>query len=397
MQLPLAIEGGEPIRQSMLPYGHQWIDDQDINEVIKVLRSEWLTTGPAIQAFEEAFAQTVGAKYAVAVSSGTAALHAAVFAGGIDSSNEVITTPLTFAATANCVRYQAGTVVFADVQKEGLTLDPVRVEESITPKTKAIITVDYSGQPSDLDELNNLARRKGLMVIEDASHSLGATYKGKQVGTLADLTTFSFHPVKHITTGEGGMVTTNNPNLAANLRKFRTHGIATEFRDRKGEWPWFYEMVDLGFNYRLTDLQSALGLSQLKKLSQWIVRRREIATRYTTAFALLPEIETPTIHMDRESAWHLYVIQLNLDRLRVGRSEIFKALRAENIGVNVHYIPVPWHPYYQSLGYKKGEWPVTENAYERIISLPIFPAMTDKDVEDVIAAVRKVIRHYRRG
>ena len=396
MSSSLAIEGGVPIRQSMLPYGHQWIDNQDIDTVIKVLRSEWLTTGPAIQAFEEAFAQTVGAKYAVAVSTGTAALHAAVFVAGVDPSHEVVTTPMTFAATANCVRYQGGTVVVAEVKKQGLNRDPVKVEACITPKTKAIITVDYSGQPSDLDELNDLASKMGLIVIEDASHSLGATYKGNQVGALADLTTFSFHPVKHITTGEGGMVTTNNPDLAANLRRFRTHGIATEFRDRKGEWPWFYEMVELGFNYRLTDLQSALGLSQLSKLSQWIIRRREIATQYTSAFASLPEIETLTILPDRESSWHLYVIQLNLDRLRVRRSEVFKALRAENIGVNVHYIPVPWHPYYQSLGYKKGEWPVTENAYERIISLPIFPAMTDKDVDDVVMAVTKVINHFRK-
>lgn len=396
MPSSLAIQGGVPIRQSMLPYGQQWIDDQDIDEVIKVLRSEWLTTGPAIQTFEEAFAQTVGAKYAVAVSSGTAALHAAVFVAGVDPSHEVVTTPMTFAATANCVRYLGGTVVFADVEKQGLNLDPVKVEESITPKTKAIITVDYSGQPSDLDELNNLALRNGLTVIEDASHSLGAMYKGNKVGALADLTTFSFHPVKLITTGEGGMVTTNNPKLAANLRRFRTHGIATEFRDRQGEWPWFYEMEELGFNYRLTDLQSALGLSQLRKLSQWITRRRQIANQYTSAFATLPEIETPTIVPDRESSWHLYVIQLNLERLRVGRSEVFRALQAENIGVNVHYIPVPWHPYYQFLGYKKGEWPVTENAYERLLSLPIFPAMTDKDVEDVIEAVTKVVIHYRK-
>ena len=217
----LAIEGGTPVRQSMLPYGHQWIDNQDIDEVIKVLRSEWLTTGPAIQAFEEAFAQTVEAKYAVAVSSGTAALHAAVFAAGVGSSHEVITTPMTFVATANCVRHQGGTVVFADVKIQGLNLDPMKVEECITSKTKAIITVDYSGQPSDLDELNNLASRKNLTVIEDASHSLGATYKGSQVGALAALTTFSFHPVMHITTGEGGMVTTNDPDLAANLRRFR--------------------------------------------------------------------------------------------------------------------------------------------------------------------------------
>lgn len=395
-QVVLAINGGSPARASMLPYGRQSVDDQDIQAVVAALRSDWLTTGPKVAEFEAAFAKAVGAGYAVAVSSGTAALHAATFVAGIGLNDEVITTPMTFAATANCVRYQGGTVVFADVRKDTLNLDPAKVEACITPKTKAIVTVDYTGQPSDLDELNDIASRHGLIVIDDASHSLGAMYRTRRVGALADLTTFSLHPVKHITTGEGGMVTTDSPELAARLRRFRTHGITTDFRDREREGSWLYEMVELGFNYRLTDLQSALGLSQLGKLDGWVVRRREIAARYTTAFASLPEIEMPTVLPDRESAWHLYVIRLSLDRLRAGRAEVFKALRAENIGVNVHYIPVPWHPYYQALGYKKGEWPVAESAYERMISLPIFPAMTDGDVEDVIAAVTKVVSHFRK-
>jgi UDP-4-amino-4,6-dideoxy-N-acetyl-beta-L-altrosamine transaminase len=390
----LAIKGGSPVRSTMLPYGRQSVDDQDIQAVLSVLRSGWLTTGPAVTEFETAFAKAVGADHAVAVSSGTAALHAAAFAAGIGSADEVITTPMTFAATANCVRYQGGTVVFADVRRDTLTLDPAKVEALVMPKTKAIITVDFAGQPSDMDDLNALASRHGLTVIEDAAHALGATYRGRRVGALADLTTFSLHPVKHITTGEGGMVTTDDPDMAARLRMFRTHGITTEFRQRETEGSWFYEMTALGYNYRLTDLQSALGLSQLGKLEAWVARRRAIAARYTTAFAALPEIETPIVLPDRQPAWHLYVIRLNLDRLRVGRSELFRALRAENIGVNVHYIPVPWHPYYQSLGYKKGEWPVAEGAYERMISLPIFPAMTDRDVEDVIAAVRKVVTAY---
>jgi UDP-4-amino-4,6-dideoxy-N-acetyl-beta-L-altrosamine transaminase len=392
----LAINGGSPVRASMLPYGRQSVDDQDIQAVVAALRSDWLTTGPKVSEFESAFAKAVGAGYAVAVSSGTAALHAATFAAGIGSADEVITTPLTFAATANSVRYQSGTVVFADVRKDTLNLDPAKVEARMMPKTKAIVTVDYAGQPSDLDELNAIASRHRLTVIEDASHALGATYRTRRVGALADLTTFSLHPVKHITTGEGGMVTTDNPELAARLRRFRTHGITTDFRDREREGSWLYEMVELGFNYRLTDFQSALGLSQLCKLDGWVVRRREIAARYTTAFAALAEIEMPTVLSDRESAWHLYVIRLNLDRLGAGRAEVFKALRAENIGVNVHYIPVPWHPYYQALGYKKGEWPVAESAYERMISLPIFPAMTDGDVEDVVTAVTKVVSHFRK-
>lgn len=392
----LAIKGGPPVRSTMLPYGRQSLGEDDIQAVVGSLRSGWLTTGPKVPEFEEAFAKTVGARFAVAVSSGTAALHAAAFAAGIGQADEVITTPMTFAATANCVRYQGGMVVFADVREDTLNLDPAKVEALVTPKTKAIITVDFAGQPSDMDDLNALASRHGLTVIEDAAHALGATYRGRQVGALADLTTFSLHPVKHITTGEGGMVTTDDPGMAARLRMFRTHGITTEFRQRETEGSWFYEMTELGYNYRLTDFQSALGLSQLSKLEKWVARRRAIAARYTTAFAAVPEIESPAVLQDRESAWHLYVIRLNLDRLRVGRSELFRALRAENIGVNVHYIPVPWHPYYQSLGHKKGEWPVAEGAYERMISLPIFPGMTDRDVEDVIAAAEKVIAHFRR-
>jgi dTDP-4-amino-4,6-dideoxygalactose transaminase len=256
--------------------------------------------------------------------------------------------------------------------------------------------VDFAGQPSDLEELNVLAKQDQVTLIEDASHALGATYRGRRIGSLADMTTFSLHPVKHITTGEGGMVTTDDPDLAGRLRLFRNHGITSDSRQREADGSWFYEMVDLGYNYRITDFQCALGLSQLKKLNGWVQRRREIATQYTSAFSALREIELPATLSDRESAWHLYVIRLNLECLRAGRREVFKALRAENIGVNVHYIPVPWHPYYQRLGYVRGHWPMAENAYERIISLPIFPAMTDSDVCDVITAVSKVISHFRK-
>lgn len=392
----LAIDGGPPARASMLPYGRHWVDEDDIQAVVAALRSGWLTTGPAVAEFEATFAKTVGVTHAVAVTSGTAALHAAAFATGIGPGDEAITTPMTFAATANCVRYQGGTVVFADVRKDTLSLDPGKVEALITPRTKAIITVDYAGQPSDLDELNALASRHRLILIEDAAHALGAMYRGRQVGALAHLTTFSLHPVKQITTGEGGMITTDDPELAARLRMFRTHGITADFHERESAGSWFYEMVALGYNYRLTDLQCALGLSQLGKLAGWLARRRAIADRYMRSFAAIPEIELPALLPDREPAWHLYVIRLNLDRLRAGRAELFQAMRAENIGVNVHYIPVPWHPYYQALGYEKGKWPVAEDAYERILSIPIFPAMTDGDVEDVITALKKVIAHFRR-
>jgi perosamine synthetase len=394
MSATLAIEGGTPTRAAMLPYGRHTVDEDDIDAVVAALRSGWLTTGPAVAEFEAAFAKTVDAAHAVAVTSGTAALHAAQFAADIGPGDEVITTPMTFAATANSIRYQGGTVVFADVRDDTLTLDPAAAARVITPRTKAIVTVDYAGQPSDLDELASLAARQGIALIEDASHALGARYRGRRVGALARLTTFSLHPVKHITTGEGGMITTEDAELARRLRMFRTHGVTTEHGQRADGW--YYEMTALGFNYRLTDLQSALGLSQLGKLDARLERRRAIADRYTAAFGASPEIETPTVLADRDSAWHLYPIRLDLERLRVGRAEVFRALRAENIGVNVHYIPVPWHPYYRSLGYAKGGWPVAEAAYERLVSLPMFPAMTDADVDDVIAAVTKVVRHFRR-
>jgi UDP-4-amino-4,6-dideoxy-N-acetyl-beta-L-altrosamine transaminase len=361
--------------------------------VVTALRSDWLTTGPVIDEFEAAFAKSVGAPHAVALSSGTAALHAAAFAAGIGPADEAVTTPLTFAATANCVLYLGGTVAFADVRPDTLNLDPARVEACLTPRTKAVITVDYTGEPSDLDELEALCSRRGLTLIEDASHALGATYRGRPVGSVARLTTFSLHPVKHITTGEGGIVTTDDAKLAARVRMFRNHGIAREHHRRED---WRYEMTELGFNYRLSDFQAALGLSQLERLGDLIARRRHIAARYARAFAAVPEIEMPVTLPDREAAWHLYVVRLRLEGLRVGRTEVFRALRAENIGVNVHYIPVPWHPYYERLGFRRGGWPVAENAYERMLSLPIFPAMTDADVDDVVSGVDKVLGHYRR-
>ena len=380
----------------MLPYGRQSVDEDDVRSVVEVLRSDWLTTGPKVAEFEASFARVVGAKEAVTVSNGTAALHAAAFAAGIGPGDEVITSPMTFAATANCVRYQGGTVVFADVDPVTLNLAPEQIKAKITKRTKAIIPVDYSGQPSDLEEILALAAAHKLVVIEDAAHALGATYQGRVVGSIAHLTTFSFHPVKHLTTGEGGMVVTDDAALAAKLRLFRNHGIAGDFRQRENQGSWYYEMNDLGYNYRLTDIQCALGASQLTKLAGWGARRQAIARRYHEAFDDIPEVELPCVKEDRRSAWHLYVIKLNLDRLRVGRETIFRALRAENIGVNVHYIPVPWHPYYQRLGYVRGQWPVAESAYERLVSLPIWAGMTDDDVHDVIGAVTKVVAAYRK-
>ncbi|HOJ83004.1 MAG TPA: UDP-4-amino-4,6-dideoxy-N-acetyl-beta-L-altrosamine transaminase [Acetomicrobium flavidum] len=391
----LAVEGGSPVRNTLLSYGHQYIDEDDIKAVVEVLRSDWLTTGPKVAEFEKRFAEMVGAKYAVAVNSGTAALHAAAFAAGITSGDEVITTPMTFAASANCVLYCGGRPVFADVEADTLLLDPSFVESKISPKTKAIIAVDYAGQPCDYDALKKLSDEHGLILIADACHALGATYKNRKVGTLADMTVFSFHPVKHITTGEGGMVVTDYPDFAVKLRAFRNHGITTDHREREAECSWFYEMAELGYNYRLPDINCALGLSQLKKLDKFVARRRQISALYDSAFADMPALSPLAQRDDRKSSYHLYVVRLNLSKLNVSRLQVFGALRAENIGVNVHYIPLYWHPYYNKLGYGKGLCPVAEKAYEEIVTLPLFPAMSDRDAEDVIKAVKKVFKHVR--
>ena len=391
----LAVEGGSPVRNTLLSYGHQYIDEDDIKAVVEVLRSDWLTTGPKVAEFEKRFAEMVGAKYAVAVNSGTAALHAAAFAAGIGSGDEVITTPMTFAASANCVLYCGGRPVFADVEADTLLLDPSFVESKISPKTKAIIAVDYAGQPCDYDALKKLSDEHGLILIADACHALGATYKNRKVGTLADMTVFSFHPVKHITTGEGGMVVTDYPDFAVKLRAFRNHGITTDHREREAECSWFYEMAELGYNYRLPDINCALGLSQLKKLDKFVARRRQISALYDSAFADMPALSPLAQRDDRKSSYHLYVVRLNLSKLNVSRLQVFGALRAENIGVNVHYIPLYWHPYYNKLGYGKGLCPVAEKAYEEIVTLPLFPAMSDRDAEDVIKAVKKVFKHVR--
>ena len=383
------------MRETFLPYGRQSLDEEDIQAVVDVLKSDWLTTGPKVGEFEERFAAWVGAKHAVSFSSGTAALHGAAFTAGLKAGDEAITTPMTFCATANCVLYQEATPVFADVTPDTLNLDPEEVSRRISPQTKAVIAVDYAGHPADLASLRDLTERRGLLLIEDACHALGAEYRGKRVGGIADLTAFSFHPVKHLTTGEGGMVTTNDPKLAETLRRFRNHGISSDARQRQQSGQWFYEMVLLGFNYRLTDIACALGISQLEKLEANLARRRAIAARYERAFAVLPEIIVPTVRDGVNPAWHLYPIRLKLEALSTGRAEIFRALRAENLGVNVHYVPVHQHPYYRErFGTRDGEYPVAEDAYERLISLPMFHAMTDQDVEDVTAALHKVIEAF---
>lgn len=387
----LAIRGGKPVREALLPYGRQTLDDDDVAAVADVLRSDWLTTGPRVEEFEQAFAVFVGTEHAIAVSNGTAALHAAMFALGIGPGDEIIVTPMTFAASANCVLYQGGTPVFADVDPRTLLIDPAQVETKVTSRTKAIVTVDYAGQPCDYDALGTIAKRHGLAIVDDACHAVGGRYKGRAVGTLADLNTFSFHPVKHFTTGEGGMITTHDPEFAWRMRVFRNHGITTDHRQRDQQGGFFYEMVELGFNYRLTDFQCALGLSQLRKLPESVRRRQTIAAMYDIALAGIEYVRPLAVRPEVSHAYHLYVVRFDTKALSMDRMEIFLALRAENIGVNVHYIPVHLHPYYQErLGTGQGLCPVAEAAYEQMVTLPIFPQMTEADVNDVVQAIRKL-------
>lgn len=368
-----------------IPYGRQNIDDSDIEAVVDVLRSDFLTTGPKVAEFESVVAEYCGSRHAVAVSNGTAALHCCMFALGITEGDEVIVPPITFAATSNSVLFQGGTPVFADVDSETLLIDSASVEAKVTSKTKAIVAVDYAGQPCQWDALRAIADRHGLKLVADACHAIGAEYKGCKVGTQADMTVFSFHPVKHVATGEGGMVLANDSNLAERVRLFRGHGISSDFRSREESGAWFYEMVDLGFNYRLTDIQCALGISQMGKLDASLARRRAISEKYDKAFAGTSVSPLGKLE-DRLHAYHLYVVRV------ADRDSVFNALRESGIGVNVHYVPVHLHPYYQEiLGTGKGLCPVAETAYSEIMSLPMFPSLTDEDVGVVINRLLEVV------
>ena len=393
----LAINGGTPVRDTYLAYGKQKIDEDDINSVVKVLKGDYLTTGPIVSEFENSVAKYVGTKYAVAVSNGTAALHMACYAAGISEGDEVLVPAITFAASSNCVLYCGGKPVFIDIDPKSYNIDINKIKEKITSKTKAIIPVDFAGQSVDMDLILKIAEEYNLTVIEDAAHALGSEYKGEKVGSKAHMTEFSFHPVKPITTGEGGVVVTNSKELYEKMILFRSHGITRNSElMTENQGPWYYEQIDLGYNYRLTDIQSALGLSQIKKLDDFILKRREIVNKYNEAFKELEEIVTPFENEYSKSGHHIYVLLLNLDKLKCGRKEIFEALQAENIGVNVHYLPVYLHPYYKKLGYKKGECPVAEDIYNRMITIPLFPSMSDKDIKDVIEAVKKVLNYYRK-
>jgi len=375
----------------MIPYGRQWVDEDDVSAVADVLRSDWLTTGPKVAEFEESFAQVVGARHAVAVNSGTAALHATLHALGVRPGDEVIVPAMTFAATANCVIFQGATPVFADVDPDRLLLRPDEIEIRCTPRTRAVIAVDYAGHPANYEAICEICLKHGLSLVADACHALGALYKGQPVGTLADLSAFSFHPVKHITTGEGGMVTTNDPNLARRMRIFRNHGITSDHRERERRGSWYYEMVELGWNYRITDIQCALGLSQLKKLPRFLERRREIAVRYDRFFQSLNGIRPLVLASDVTHAYHLYVVRVDPKLIGKDRDRLYRELRAEGIGVNVHYLPVHLHPYYRGrLNTGEGMCPVAEEAARHILSLPIHPGMNDAQVDAVCNAIRKL-------
>ncbi|MBI5558929.1 MAG: UDP-4-amino-4,6-dideoxy-N-acetyl-beta-L-altrosamine transaminase [Deltaproteobacteria bacterium] len=375
--------------QHYIPYGRQLIGADDIAAVVEVLQSAWLTTGPKVTDFEKAVAESVGVRHGIAVTSGTAALHAAMSAIGIGPGDEVIVPALTFVATANCVVYEGGTPVFADVHADTLLIDPDQVRKKITPRTKAIIAVDYAGQPCDYDCLSEIAAAHKLFLVADGCHALGAEYRGRKVGSLADLTVFSFHPVKHITTGEGGMIVTDKSDLAERLCRFRNHGISSDHRQRENQGTWFYEMVDLGFNYRLSDIQCALGISQLKKLPEWLARRRGLARLYDAALADVREVAPLTHNGDNQHAYHLYVVRL---AEQTDREQVFREMRRKNIGVNVHYLPVHLHAYYRNR-YKTapGLCPVAEKTYERILSLPMHAGLCDEDVRRVVSALGEAV------
>lgn len=391
-----AIEGGIPVRDTKIFYGHQYIDEADIQAVVDVLRYHDLTCGPKIGELERKLCEITGAKYAVVCSNGTAALHIACLAAGVGEGDEVITTPITFAASANCALYCGARPVFADINPNTYNTDPACVEKQVTGKTKAVVAVDYTGQSAELDPLLKICKENNLVLIEDGAHVIGTKYKGKANGSLADMTTFSFHPVKTVTAGEGGAVLTNSEEYYKKLLLYRTHGITRDesLMEHTSDGPWYYEQVALGYNYRMTDIQAALLISQLDKLPMFISRRKEIVARYNEAFAKLPGIFIQQEIPESDTTRHLYILRLKLEELTIDRKRFFEALAAENVCCNVHYIPTYYFPYYEKLGYHKGLCPQAEKLYEEIISLPLYYAMTDEDVESVIKAVSKIATYY---
>ncbi len=385
-----------PVRDRFLPFHQPSIDGEEIQEVVDTLKSGWITTGPKTKLFEKKFQEYIGCKHAIAVSSCTAGLHLALVAAGVGQGDEVITTPYTFATTGEVIIQIGAKPVFVDIEEDGFNIDVTKIPEAITPETKAIIPVHFAGEPCDMDEIMKIAQENNLFVIEDAAHAVGAEYKGKKIGNIGDVTVFSFYATKNLTTGEGGMVTTNNDELAEKIRLLSLHGISKDAWKRyTAEGSWYYEILYAGYKYNMTDIQASLGIHQLNKLEKFLSIRQKYAQRYSSAFADISEIKTPPVNHHVRHAWHLYVIRLNSASLSIDRKQFIEALKAENIGSSVHFIPLHLHPYYKKkYGYKQGDYPNSEQVYSRVISLPLFPKMADADLEDVIKAVKKVVSMY---
>jgi UDP-4-amino-4,6-dideoxy-N-acetyl-beta-L-altrosamine transaminase len=386
-----------PVREVFLPFSQPDIGQAEIDEVVDTLQSGWITTGPKTKAFERRFTEYIGVRHALAVSSCTAALHIALAAAGIGPDDEVITSPLTFCSTANVVVHLGGTPVFVDIGDD-YNIDPSKIEKSISPHTKAIIPVHYAGQPCRMDAILACAQKHNLLVIEDAAHAVGAKYRGHMIGTIGDVTAFSFYAIKNMTTAEGGMITSNDDRLAEKMRLLSLHGISTDAWKRyTSEGSWYYQVVYAGYKCNMTDIQAALGIHQLGRLEQFLEVRSKYATMYSEAFGEMPEIRTPIVNANVRHVWHLYVIQLDLERLTINRAQFIEALRGENIGTSVHFIPVHLHPYYrETFDYKRGDFPNAECVYDRIVSLPLYPRMTEDDVRNVITAVKKVVHQHRK-
>ncbi|MFA6423053.1 MAG: UDP-4-amino-4,6-dideoxy-N-acetyl-beta-L-altrosamine transaminase [Patescibacteria group bacterium] len=380
-----------------ISYGKQWIDHDDIKAVEDVLKSDFLTQGPKVEEFEKAICDYTGAKYCIAVSNGTAALHLAVASLGLSKGSEGISTPITFVASSNGLVYNGLKPVFADIDSKTYNINPDEIKKNITEKTKVIIAVDFAGQPAEMEKINKIAKKNNLFVVEDAAHAIGSVYKdGSKVGSCkySDLTTFSFHPVKTITTGEGGAITTNDEILYKKLLLLRSHGITKDPKLlSQNTGPWYYEMQDLGYNYRMCDIQAALGISQLKKIEIFRNRRREIVIKYNKAFSDLDNVTIPYEKKGLDSTFHLYVMQLDFKKIGKTRTQVMEELRAKNIGTQVLYIPVHTQPYYQQkYGYKYGEYPVSEAYYEQALSIPLYPKMSDEEVNYVIDIFNKIIQ-----
>lgn len=394
----LAIFGGKPVREKKIFYGRQCVEQDDVDAVVQTMTSDYITCGPKVLELEKTFCEVTGAKYAVAVCNGTAALHLAAMAAGFGPEDEVIVSSITFAASANCVRYCGATPVFADINNETYNIDPECIRKLITPKTKGIVAVDFTGQATELDEIRKICKEHNLILIEDAAHAMGTKYNGQPVGSIADMTCFSFHPVKTVTCGEGGAITTNDEALYRHLARLRTHGITRNPEEmvHPTDALWYNEQVELGFNYRLTDFQAAMLISQLKKLPKFSARRKEIVAAYDEAFSKIPEIQVQKEIPESDTTRHLYILRLRLEKLTCDRRQFFDALYAENTCPQVHYLPVYWHSYYEKLGYPKGLCPNAERFYESSMSIPLYYSLTDEEVRDVIRAVEKIVAYYRK-